>query len=80
MVALALLAPAAGRTQQQPGPMNPPANPPLIHRIPLYPQVPPPPMSPDQIIAHFISNETLYQAEYKKYGFLQTIRVKAPVF
>ena len=76
LAALALLAAGAGRAQQQTGPMNAPANPPLIHRIPLYPQVPPPPMSPDQIIAHFISNETLYEAEYEKYGFLEAIRVE----
>lgn len=33
-------------------------------------------MSPDQIITHFISNETLYKQEYAKYGFLETIRVE----
>lgn len=76
LVALVLLAAGAGRAQQQPGPMSAPANPPLIHRIPLYPQVPPPPMSPSQIITHFISNETLYKQEYEKYGFLETIRVE----
>lgn len=76
LVACVILSATAGRAQQQPGPMSAPANPPLIHRIPLYPKVPPPPMSPNQIITHFLSNETLYKQEYAKYGFLETIRVE----
>jgi hypothetical protein len=76
IVAFALVAAGAGWARQQTGPINAPPNPPVIHRIPLYPQVPPPPMPSEQIITHFISNETLYKEAYQKYGFLETIRVE----
>ncbi|HVB99481.1 MAG TPA: hypothetical protein VNJ12_09165 [Candidatus Dormibacteraeota bacterium] len=70
-----LLATAAGWAQQT-GPMQAPLNPPVIKRIPLFPKLPPPPMSPDQIIQHFIAHETEYRAAYQTYGFRQTIRVE----
>lgn len=71
-----VLAAGAAWAQDQTGPMRTPSGPPIIHRIPLYGKVPPPPVAPDQIIARFTANEKRNKAEYQKYGFLQTIRVE----
>lgn len=70
-LALAASAPAWA---QQPGPIKPPP-PPTIKRIPLHPEVPPPPLSPEEIIQRFTANEADYKAAFHKFGYLQTIEV-----
>lgn len=75
LVAVLLMAAMAAWGQQS-GPIQPPSHAPVIKRIPLYPKLPPPPMAPAQIVQHFLANETKYKAAFKKYGFLQTVRVE----
>ncbi|HVB34971.1 MAG TPA: hypothetical protein VNJ52_11445 [Patescibacteria group bacterium] len=75
LIVAVLLAAAAGWAQQA-GPMQAPSEPPVIHRIPLYAKVPPPPMAPEQIVQRFTVNETKYKEAYQTYGFRQTIRVE----
>jgi hypothetical protein len=67
---------AAAWAAQQTGPMEAPSNPPVIKRIPLYAKVPPPPMTPGQIIAHFTANEAAYKTAYAKYSYMQVVRVE----
>jgi hypothetical protein len=75
-VVLAILLAAGAAWAQQPGPLRPPEEPPRIHRIPLHPEVVPPPLPPEQIVQRFVANETKYRDVYEKYGYLETIRVE----
>jgi hypothetical protein len=76
LVLAVLLAAGAAWAQQPPGPMRPPEEPPKIHRIPLHPEVSPPPLPPDEIVRRFVANEAKYRDVYKKYGYRETIRVE----
>lgn len=73
-VFLALLGATVGRAQQ-PGPIQPPS-PPIIKRIPLHPEVAPPPLAPDQIVQRFTANEAKYKAAFAKFGYVQTVAVE----
>lgn len=74
IVALALLA-AATAWGQQTGPIQP-VTPPVIKRIPLHPEVPPPKLPPDEIIQRFTANEAKYRVAFEKFGYLETIQVE----
>src|SRR5579884_1449573 len=71
----AILAAVSAALAQQPGPIQP-AEPPKIKRIPLHPEVPPPPLAPEEIIARLCANETKYRADFAKYGYRQSIEVE----
>lgn len=75
IIAIVALAGAPAAWAQQPGPMQPPA-PPTIKRIPLHPEVPPPPLAPEEIIQRFTANEASYKDAFAKFGYLQTIEVE----
>lgn len=72
-LAVALVAGTA--PAQQVGPMTLPP-PPVIHRIPLHPKVPPPPLPPVEIIKRFTENEAKYRDAFKQYNYQETIRVE----
>jgi hypothetical protein len=75
IIAVVALAGAAAAWAQQPGPIEPPP-PPTIKRIPLHPEVAPPPLPPEQIIQRFTANEASYKAAFAKFGYEQTIEVE----
>lgn len=75
IIAIVALAGAAAARAQQPGPIQPPP-PPTIKRIPLHPEVAPPPLPPEQIIQRFTANEASYKAAFAKFGYMQTIEVE----
>lgn len=72
---LSLLA-AGGAWAQQPGPIQPPDDRPIIRRIPLHPEVPAPPLPPEQIAQRFTVNEEKYQEAFRDFGYKETIRVE----
>lgn len=72
---LLALAGATAVRAQQPGPIQPPP-PPTIKHIPLHPEVPPPPLAPEQIIQRFTANEAKYKSAFQGFGYLQTIAVE----
>jgi hypothetical protein len=75
LVLAVLLFGAPAATAQQAGPISPVA-PPVIKHIPLHPEVPPPPLPPDEIVRRFTVNEAKNRDAYKHYGFQQSIRVE----
>jgi hypothetical protein len=74
-IPVVLLLAAGAAWAQQTGPIRPTA-PPAIKRIPLHPEVPPPKLPTKEIIERFTANEAKYQAEFKKFGYVQTILVE----
>jgi hypothetical protein len=75
ITAIVALAGGSAAWAQQPGPIQPPP-PPAIKRIPLHPEVPPPPLPPEQIIQRFTANEASYKEAFAKFGYVQTIDVE----